>query len=154
MKEKIKQVLQNCLNSLSDGGTCSLKSYGDCPSKRRMYEYLKQELDIGKDYNAYEAIYALRDCLERAVTEKPCGDTYVVGCERVNEVMRYAEQEINDIEQDDMTLVKIEVKGNIPRSCKDCRIGRGVWPTRCPLNGEYQAEYGYRPEHCPLTTVS
>lgn len=152
MKEKIAQVMKRCYESIGTENCCSLMSMADCPCKSKMLEVLKTAAS-GYSISASDALYILNHDLPKAAEGKTCGDSYVSGCALVNEIVTQAEGEIVEIENAEMQLVKVDVKGNLPNSCLDCRIGRNASPRRCPLNGEYQSDYGCRPGHCPLVLV-
>lgn len=152
MKEKIAQVMKRCYESIGTESCCSLMSMADCPCKSKMREVLKTAAS-GGSISASDALYILNHDLPKAAEGKTCGDSYVFGCALVNEIVTQAEGDIVEIENAEMQLVKVEVKGNLPNSCLDCRIGRNACPRRCPLNGEYQSDYGWRPDHCPLVLV-
>ena len=152
MKEKIAQVMKRCYERIGTENCCSLMSMGDCPCKSKMREVLKTAAS-GDSIRATDALYILQHDLPKAAEGKTCGDSYVFGCALTNEIITQAEGEIVEIENAEMQLVKVEVKGNLPHSCLDCRIGRNANPCRCPLNGKFQSGYGYRPDHCPLVLV-
>jgi len=153
MENQFFEILKTLLEGVGEN-CCSLKSYGDCPCKAKMREILTRATasDVGVDANF--VLNTLQE-VSNQVKEKPCGDSYICGCEKTYEMIRMSERLINEIENREMPTLKIEVGGKLPESCRVCKFGRVNWPQHCVLDGQYQNEYEScgRPSHCPLVLV-